>query len=361
MHRCCRVEWWIACALLAQTVAWSVGPAANQAVADEGTNPGTAAKARGERRPPPNLYAPTLGGWQMWTDEFVYRDWRIQRHCETSHCRLLDGDNFRCAWGTYDDCRRKFEELRTSRKLPPLGPKVVIALHGLGNTRTVMTRLADYLRKDGDYEVLLVSYASTRADIETHAQSLAKVVEGLEDVREINFVAHSLGNLVLRHYLYDQTDAAQGLRPDPRIKRIVMLGPPNQGARLASLLRPLPLFTQIVGPSGQQLAEGWEEVSKQLATPTCEFGILAGGRGDDKGLNPWVSGDDDLIVRVEETQLAGARDFRVLPCYHRQLLGDPTVHEYVQRFLRRGYFESEAARQPLVDLPAARPADPAKR
>jgi len=201
--------------------------------------------------------------------------------------------------------------------------------------------------------VLLVSYASTRADIETHAQSLAKVVESLGEAREINFVAHSLGNLVLRHYLADQTDEAHGRQPDPRIKRIVMLGPPNHGARLAVLLKGMPLFPQIVGPSGQQLAGEWEEVSRNLAIPNCEFGILAGGRGDDRGMNPWVSGDDDLIVRVEETQLIGARDFRVLPCYHRQLLGDAKVHEYAQRFLRQGWFESDEKRQPILAVDAS--------
>jgi len=317
------------------------------------------------KRPPPNLYAPTLGGWQFWTDEFVHRDWRIQRHCATEHCRLLDAENYRRAWGSYDDCRKRFDELCETENLAPLGPKVVIALHGLGNSRAAMSRLANYLRKDGDFEVLLVSYASTRADIETHAESLAKVVESLGEVREINFVAHSLGNLVLRHYLADHTDEAHGKQPDPRIKRIVMLGPPNQGARLAVLLKGLPLFPQVVGPSGQQLAEEWEEVSRHLATPNCEFGILAGGRGDDRGMNPWVPGDDDLIVRVEETQLLGARDYRILPSYHRQLLGDAKVHEYTQRFLRHGWFESDETRQPITKVArqgesSARTATPAQ-
>lgn len=320
-------------------------------VADEAS-----ASATPSRRPLPNLYAPTLGGWQLWTDEFVYLDWRIQRHCATRHCRLLDADNYRRAWGTYEECRQRFDELRKSEHLKPLKPKVVIALHGLGHSRTAMNRMAESLRKDGEYDVLLVSYASTRADLETHAQSLANVVRNLDGVREIHFVAHSLGNLVLRHYLSDETDEAQGKRPDPRIKRIVMLGPPNQGARLAVLLKGLPLFPQIVGPSGVQLTEEWTEVSRSLATPACEFGILAGGRGDERGMNPWVPGDDDLIVRVEETKLPGARDFRVIPCLHRQLLGNEKVLEYTRRFLEHGYFESEENRQPLAPVANPEPA-----
>lgn len=305
--------------------------------------------------PPPNLATRTLGGMQFWTDEFVYRDWRIQRHCSTGHCRLLDDRNVRRAWGTREECRRKFDELRRSERLPDLKPRVVLLLHGLGHWRDVMEPLAERLRRDGDYETLLVSYASTRADLASHAEALARVVGALDEAREIDFVAHSLGNLVIRQYLADQTDAASGRRPDPRIRRIVMLGPPNQGARLAEQLGDLPLFPQIVGPSGRQLAEDWEAVSRRLATPACEFGILAGGRGDERGLNPLLAGDDDLIVRVEETRLAGARDFRVLPCLHRLLPSDPKAIEATCKFLQHGWFESEATRAPIVAGPPQSP------
>ena len=37
----------------------------------------------------------------------------------------------------------------------------------------------------------------------------------------------SLGNLVIRHYYGDMADPTGSRRPDPRLKRIVMLGPPN--------------------------------------------------------------------------------------------------------------------------------------
>ncbi len=50
-------------------------------------------------RQPPNLPAKTLGGTQFWSDVLVQRDWRIQRNAWTGHCRLLDGQNVRRAWG----------------------------------------------------------------------------------------------------------------------------------------------------------------------------------------------------------------------------------------------------------------------
>ena len=58
-----------------------------------------------------------------------------------------------------------------------------------------------------------------------------------------------------------------------------MLAPPNNGARLAQLLGDNKLFESIAGPPGEELGRHWAELEKHLATPTCEFGIIAGGRG----------------------------------------------------------------------------------
>ena len=53
----------------------------------------------------------------------------------------------------------------------------------------------------------------------------------LDGIAEINFVGHSMGNIVIRHYLGDEA----GKKPDGRLRRFVMLGPPNHEAYLASL------------------------------------------------------------------------------------------------------------------------------
>ena len=51
----------------------------------------------------PNLSTKTLGGTQFWSDVLVQRDWRIQRNAWTGHHRLLDGQNSRHAWGSFDN------------------------------------------------------------------------------------------------------------------------------------------------------------------------------------------------------------------------------------------------------------------
>jgi pimeloyl-ACP methyl ester carboxylesterase len=188
---------------------------------------------------------------------------------------------------------------------------------------------------------------------------LAKVIERLEGIDEIYLVGHSLGNLVVRRYLGETASDAPRWKPDPRLKRMVMLGPPNNGAQVAQVLADLfhehELVRVMVGPSAWQLARQWDDAKKLLATPSFEFGILAGGCGDQVGLNPLLAGDDDLVVRVAETKLPGAADFRVVNCRHGQLMDDAAIRQQVLTFLNHGYFSTAEERQPLIAEAAAEP------
>jgi len=295
------------------------------------------------------LPMPTMGGTQFWADELLFREWRIQRNVLTGHCRLLDGNYFRHASGSYEHCRAKLDEIKQNRKLPPMHGNAVVVLHGLGRTRNAMLILAIYLDRVGGYTVFNVGYPSTRGSIAHHARSLAKIIDNLDGIDQINFVGHSLGNIVIRRYLADQTDEAAGRRPDPRIKRFVMLGPPNHGSKAATSLADNRLFTSLLGKPGQELGREWVWLESDLATPQCEFGIVAGGMGNDRGFSPMLPGDDDGVVTLETTRLAGASDFVVVPVTHTLLPDDPRVLKYTLSFLQNGYFISPDQRQAVTE------------
>jgi pimeloyl-ACP methyl ester carboxylesterase len=308
----------------------------------------------------PNAVTPTLGGKQFWADELFFHDWHIQRNVFTGHYRLLSGANLRYAWGSFDECRAKLEIIKQQRKLPPMTGPGVIVLHGLFRTASAMSKISRYLREQGGYTVFNVSYPSTRGTVADHAASLARVIEHLDGIGELNFVAHSLGNLVVRHYLADHTNPGAGLRPDPRIKRMVMLGPPNQGALIAETLGKVGAFHVVAGASASQMAREWSLLEARLATPDFEFGILAGGRGTEKGYNPLLGEDNDLVVSVESTRLSGAADFAVLPALHSFMMDDATVHQYTLRFLEHGHFVSASERHPIT-AEAVPPAAPPRQ
>ncbi len=115
-----------------------------------------------------------------------------------------------------------------------------------------MAPIVHYLEEHSDFQVVSIAYPSTRASVADHAAALRAILAQLDEVTEINFVAHSMGNLVVRHYMADHASEHRG-RGDPRIKRFVMLAPPNQGSRVAATLGGNILFDTTLGPSAQEL------------------------------------------------------------------------------------------------------------
>ena len=298
--------------------------------------------------PAVTVEGPTFGGKQLWTDELIFHAWRIQRHTWTGHYRLLDDKDYRRAWGSFEHCNEQLEKLKQELGMPPMRGKVVVALHGLLRTRQSMQGICDYFHEHGDYTIVNFSYASTRNELDQHARSFASVMRHLgPKVTEINLIAHSLGNLVIRHYLGDQTDPATGRTPDPRIHRIVMLAPPNNGAEFARKFADNKIFQTIWGKTGLELANEWESLEPRLAIPTCEFAVIAGGNGEPSDSNPLLSGDDDFVVSVAETRLPGARDFHVFPGLHSSIMDDELVRECALKFFWHGYLVTEELRQPI--------------
>jgi len=290
---------------------------------------------------------PTLGGKQFWTDCVFFHQWRIQRSALTGQFRLLDPNNLQHAAGGYVTCRAELEQIKRSRNLPPMKGKAVIVLHGLVRSRWTMSKLCDHLEKQGGYTVLNMSYASTRHEVARHAEALDSIVRRLEGIDQINLVGHSLGNLVIRHWLYDRGHRRDGRRPEVRLGRVVMLAPPNHGSILAVALADTGVYGAITGKSGEELSRQWANLEGKLATPPCPFGIIAGGRSDDIGFNPFLEGDDDGTVSVASTRLAGAADFVLVPTIHPLIPSDSRTLEYTLRFLQKGHFISPDKRQQI--------------
>ena len=90
--------------------------------------------------------------------------------------------------------------------------------------------------------------------------------------------------------------------------------------------------------SARELVFDWPQVASQLAVPPCDFGIVAGGKGDDAGYSTLLAGDDDAVVCVDETRLPGARDFLLVPVHHAAMMRDPAVQQATVSFLETGRF-----------------------
>jgi len=194
--------------------------------------------------------------------------------------------------------------------------ELVVLVHGMGRTACSMAPVRRALEAAG-YEVLNHGYHSRRMTVAEAGSELAAAVATVSlrpEVTRVHFVGHSLGNIVIRWVLANA--------PPARLGRVVMLAPPNQGARLADrfagwlswLSQPLPDLTTASGSA-----------ARTLVTPAgVEIGVIAGSY--------------DHTVRLEETFLAGQKERAVVPCGHTFIMRKTRVHQLAVRFLRDGTF-----------------------
>lgn len=288
-----------------------------------------ASSPRGERLPlretpwRARLAVPILGGAHVWSDLFVVAEWRVQQHALTGLYRLLDPSHHVRVSGSWEECRA---EVPAGLSVPG---HVTVLLHGLGCGHDMMEPLETALRGQGLYPVNL-GYASLFRSLEQNAEALAGVLEALADhgARSVSFVAYSLGGLVLRRALGPD----MGWRKRLSCGKAVLLGTPNQGCRLASLLA-LPQALRTVGPAGRAILP---RHARALPVPGFPFAIVVAGQGTRRGLNPWLAGDNDGVVRVAEAKLDGAEETLAVPGDHWGIPRQPAVVGAVLRYLGGG-------------------------
>lgn len=224
-----------------------------------------------------------------------------------------------------------------SRPIPDAAKLPVVLIHGLFTGPWIMRMLGRSLRKD-DRPVLYFGYSSRMRDIPDNAARFARWLEA-QGPGPYDVVTHSLGGIILRWAAanYDL----------PRVRRVVMIAPPNRGAIIADKLEAKigPLFRLIYGETGRQLRRGCKGLAEHAGQVDADVGVIAGGRRAVRGFNPWIDGDNDQTVALEETILPGMKAIQLVKdVRHSALLFNRETHGYVKRFLQTGRF-----REPAVD------------
>ncbi len=288
-----------------------------------------------ESTAPFNVPFKTYGGTQFWTDHQHTHGYRIQSNWMTNHWRLLDASDVRRAWGTRQQCEAALDDLLSDNKVATESSKeYVVLLHGLMRSHQSMRSMEKTLRAADCGTVLRFSYASTRNTIGDHAAALQEVLTGLPKDAKISFVAHSMGNIVVRHMLADLKEEGD---PDGLLQRfqcMVMLGPPNQGAAIARRLAYTKVFGLVAGKTGLQLGPNWQQLVGSLAIPEFPFSIIAGDLSQKNVRNPILGEASDFVVQVEETHLEGRESFTTVPVLHSTLMKNATVQQLVVDFLQ---------------------------
>lgn len=216
-------------------------------------------------------------------------------------------------------------------------PRVAACFHGFLRTGASMWLVARSLRRAGYRAVALPTFGYHVQPLEHHAEQAAAVLEALAERHpEATFdvVTHSYGGVLAR--------AALARLDRARVRRVVMLSPPNQGARLAAHVRAALPVHRLGWDPLHQLTPG---VPDRLPRPRgAEIGVLTGGTGG-RGYAPWLGADNDGKVCVDEARLPDLADFHVIPVRHAGMPFSSASHAQILAFLERGRFERDPATQ----------------
>ncbi|SFM50120.1 Alpha/beta hydrolase family protein [Ectothiorhodospira mobilis] len=212
--------------------------------------------------------------------------------------------------------------------------EAVVCLHGLWMTGLEMGLLCRRLRGEG-FAVHRFRYSSILASPRVNAARLDAFLQSL-DADVIHLVAHSLGGIVVLHLFHHH--------PVQKPGRIVMLGTPVSGSRVAAALASTPLTRWVLGRSIQGGLLGDAPRWKGIR----ELGMIAGSRGMGMGrlMGKGRKARGDGTIAVEETRISGLQAHLTVPCSHFGLLFSRPVARAVAAFLRAGTFEHRPPSRP---------------
>lgn len=215
----------------------------------------------------------------------------------------------------------------------------VVLLHGMGRTFRSMAVMAEALEQHG-YLVANIDYPSRDYPIE-HLSPWA-VSEGVRQCRamggvSIHFVTHSMGGILVRHYL--QHNALEDLG------RVVMLSPPNRGSEVTDELENNFLYRWFYGEAGLQLGTNPGSFVNQLGGVTYPVGIIIGTEHFfiDAWFSKIIPGEDDGKVSVARAKIEGMSDFLEVPYSHPFIMEKKEVIQQTIHFLQNGKFATETS------------------
>ncbi|MDA8094733.1 MAG: alpha/beta fold hydrolase [Betaproteobacteria bacterium] len=209
------------------------------------------------------------------------------------------------------------------------GVAVVILVHGLWMRGWVLGLLRRRLARCG-LAARVFSYPSLQEPLDAAAEHLAQFAAGLPDC-PLHFVGHSLGGLVVLRLLRDY--------PEYRNGRVVLLGTPMQGSRVARRLAHAPWLRALLGPHADALTRPAPQADTDWIGDEASVAMIAGTRPVGIGrLVTRLPRPNDGTVAVAETAFPSAHARRLLPITHTGMLLSREAARCICEFLRHGRF-----------------------
>lgn len=205
----------------------------------------------------------------------------------------------------------------------------------MGRSKLAMRPVQQELIGAG-YIVWNQSYASTSSSLHIAQLANTTITDALHFCRKmqtvkIHFVSHSLGGILIRHYLQNKAITELG--------NIVMLSPPNQGSEVVDTLKDYPIYQFFTGLPGQQLGTDKSSLPLQLKPIKAHIGIITGNASYDPWFSSIIPGDDDGKVSTRSARLKEMADFLVVDAGHTFIMRDKLALKQIIHFLKNGAFK----------------------
>ncbi len=205
---------------------------------------------------------------------------------------------------------------------------LVILVHGLFRTRRNMRYLRDGIQALG-YEVYVASVPTTLSSLASCVEALHHQLEKrINSHKDIYFVAHSMGGLIVREYLAKY-------QPN-HVSRAVFIGTPHQGSRLASILLKIPLVSKLFKPLID--LQPSHRQTLQRVGEAIEIGLIIGTHNNLLGGKLFLSAQSDGRVEISSADAPDAKDRIEFFLGHDEIHFKKETLEACHRFLQQGHF-----------------------
>ena len=209
----------------------------------------------------------------------------------------------------------------------------VYLIHGYAGQNFEFVKIEKAVNKKG-FACEIFSYNSFKEEVDSVSKNLFdKIINDNFDT--ISFVAHSMGALVVRS-LYKYIDSGTHF---PFINRFVMIASPNKGTPVADYWGQFDFLKFILGPNVVNLTTDPETGATKYPVPTCEVGLIIGVKGDQKGYNHFLKGDNDGVIPAKNTILGIEKELVYVNAPHFGMALNKKVVIHTINFLMHGSFK----------------------
>ncbi len=220
----------------------------------------------------------------------------------------------------------------------------VILLHGIMSSKNALIPAARYFQKKG-FHSIVVPYPSRKISIGIASEKiLATAIRQYctDSSKQIHFVGHSMGGIVIRYYLARHRPSNLG--------RVVLIASPNHGSELADIFSDNSLAEDLFGPALKELKTTSDSLPNRLGPVDYDLGIIMGKAARIPWLSKQLPEDDDWVVSVNGGKISGMNDFTLINGMHASLKHSPEVFYQTYYFLQSGRFNDH----PPIKAPAHR-------